>query len=169
MADQETPGASQGPRLTPQSELSRRLELLLDAAVAERGKRVSFREISGALAARGVKISRARWSYIKDGKGRLIRDRPLLTALADYFNVRPDYLLFVEDMETPEVEWDQRESVHSLRAANVKSFVDQTLGEVSPLAIESITDYLNRVRPLPPGAETVGGSEDSPDEPPVVP
>lgn len=169
MADQETPGASPGPRLTPQGELSRRLELLLDAAVAERGQPVSFREISGALADRGVKMSRARWSYMKDGNGSLIPDRPLLTALADYFKVSPDYLLVVEDMETPEVAWGHRDSVRSLRAAKVKSFVDQTLGDVSSETLEDITEYLNGDHPLPPGAEAVGDYVDSPDEPPVVP
>ena len=169
MTDQETPNASPGPGLTPQGELSRRLELLLDGAVAERGQPVSFREISGALADRGVKMSRARWFYMKDGNGKLIPDRPLLTALADYFKVSPDYLLVVEDMAIPEVAWDQRESVHSLRAAKVKSFVDQTLGNVSPETLEAVTDYLNGDRPLPPGAEADGDCEDSPGEPPVVP
>jgi hypothetical protein len=169
MADQETSSASPGPGLTPQGELSQRLEILLEGVLAERGQPVSFREISGALADRGVKMSRARWSYMKDGNGSLISDRPLLTALADYFKVSPDYLLIVEDMETPEVAWEQRESVRSLRAAKVKSFVGQTLGDVSSETLQDVTDYLNGDRPLPPEAEAVGDYVDSPDEPPVVP
>lgn len=169
MTDQETPSASRGQGLTPQGELALRLKALLDAAVAERGQPVSFRDVSGALAARGVKMSRARWSYMKDGNGSLIPGRPLLTALADYFNVRPDYLLFVEDMDTPEGAWDQRESVRPLRTAKVKSFIDQTLGDVSPETLEAIVEYLNDDLPLPPGAETAGDDVDSLDEPPVVP
>lgn len=169
MADQEKSSASPGPGCTPQGELSRRLRLLLDAAVAERGKPLTFREISEALATRGVNLSRARWFYMKDGNGKLIPDRPLLTALADYFKVIPDYLLVVEDMAMPDVAWDQRESVHSLRAAKVKSFVDQTLGNVSPETLEAATEFLNGDRPLHPGAEAVADCADSPDEPPVVP
>lgn len=114
-------------------------------------------------------MSRARWSYMKDGNGSLISDRPLLTALADYFKVSPDYLLIVEDMETPEVAWEQRESVRSLRVAKVKSFVGQTLGDVSSETLQAVTDHLNGYRPLLPGAEAVGDYVDSPDEPPVVP
>lgn len=113
-------------------------------------------------------MSRARWFYMKDGNGSLIHDRPLLTALADYFNVNPNYLLVVEDMETPEVAWDQRESVHPLRTATVKSFVQQTLGDVSPETLETIAEHLKRDLPLPPGAEAAGDYVDSPDEPPAA-
>ena len=169
MTDQEGPTAAPGPGRTPQGELSQRLEILLEGVLAERGQPVSFREISGALAVRGLKMSRARWFYMKDGNGSLIHDRPLLTALADYFNVSPDYLLVVEDMETPEVAWEQRESVQSMRAAKVKAFVQQTLGDVSPETLETIAEHLNRDLPLPPRAEAVGDYVDSPDEPPVVP
>lgn len=169
MTDQEGPSAAPEPERTPQGELSQRLEFLLEGVLAERGQPVSFREISGALAVRGVKMSRARWFYMKDGNGSLIHDRPLLTALADYFKVSPDYLLVVEDMETPKVAWEQRESVQSLRAAKVKAFVQQTLGDVSPETLETIVEHFNRDLPQPPGAQAVGDFVDSPDEPPVAP
>lgn len=169
MADQETPAPSQGPGLTPQGELSRRLKLLLDAAVAERGQPLTYREISEALATRGVNLSRVRWSYLKDGYGSLIPDKPLLTALAGYFNVSPDYLMAVGDIEISEEAWEQLESVRSLREARVKLFVDQTLGDVSPETLEAITEYLNGDRSVPPEAEAVGDCVDSHGEPPVVP
>lgn len=169
MTDQETPSAAPGSGITPQGELALRLKALLDTAVAERGQPVSFREISGALAARGVKMSRARWSYMKDGNGSLIPDKPLLTGLADFFQVSPDYLLVVEDMAMPQVARDQRESVRSLRTAKVKSFIDQTLGDVSPETLDAIVEYLSDDLPLPPGAEAVADDVDSPDEPPAVP
>lgn len=169
MADQETPSASPGPRLTLQGELSRRLKLLIDAAVAERGKPLTFREISEALATRGVNLSRARWSYLKDGNGRVIQDRPLLMALAGYFNVSPDYLMAVGDIEISEEAWEQLESVRSLRDARVKLFVDQTLGDVSPKTLEAITEYINGGRSVPSQAEAVGDCVDSHGEPPVVP
>lgn len=169
MADQETPSTLPGPGLTPQGELSRRIKLLLDAAVAERGQSLTFREISEALATRGVNLSRARWSYLKDGNGRVIQDRPLLTALAGYFNVSPDYLVAVGDIEISEEAWEQLESVHSLRAERVKSFAQQTLGDVSPETLEAITEYLNARVPPRPGRGAAGDSADSPGEPPIEP
>ncbi|ALO66716.1 hypothetical protein AS189_09665 [Arthrobacter alpinus] len=169
MADQEKPGRADEVRRTPQGELARKLHLLLDIADAEGDKPATFPDISAAMTVRGVKLSRARWSYMKDGNGRLISDRPLLTALADYFKVSPDYLITVEDIEISEEAWDQLESVHSFREAKVKSFVDQTLGDVSPETLEDIVEYLSDDLPLPPGVGAVGDDVDSPDEPPVVP
>ncbi|WP_113716841.1 hypothetical protein [Arthrobacter dokdonensis] len=144
MADQESPGAGDEARRTPQGELARKLHLLLDVAVAERGEALTFPEIRAAMTVRGVGLSRARWSYMKDGNGRLVQDRPLLTALADYFNVDPEYLLSVEDIETPEMVGRQLEFVKSLRAARVKSFAAKTLGDVSPETLEIIVEYLDQ-------------------------
>ena len=44
--------------LSPQAQLARRLNLLLDVVVAERGKPVTFREVQTELEARGIKLSR---------------------------------------------------------------------------------------------------------------
>ncbi|UUL75718.1 hypothetical protein NG819_16295 [Pseudarthrobacter sp. Fe7] len=64
--------------LSPQAELARRLNLLLDVVVAERGQPVTFREVQQKLQSRGIKLSRARWFYMKDGTGRLVSDPALL-------------------------------------------------------------------------------------------
>ncbi|MCU6480449.1 hypothetical protein [Arthrobacter sp. A2-55] len=151
MADQESSTAGNEARRTPQGELARKLHLLLDVAVAERGEALTFPEIRAAMTVRGVGLSRARWSYMKDGNGRLVQDRPLLTALADYFNVDPEYLLSVEDVETPEMVGRQLEFIKSLRAARVKSFAAKTLGDVSPETLEIIVDYLDQDIALHPG------------------
>ncbi|MGX9901493.1 hypothetical protein ACW0JT_19240 [Arthrobacter sp. SA17] len=45
--------------MSPQAQLARRLNLMLDVVVAERGKPVTFREVQAELAARGIKLSRA--------------------------------------------------------------------------------------------------------------
>ena len=158
MADKEEPGTADGAGFTLEGELSRRLKLLVDAAVAEHGQPVTFREISEAMAVRGVTLSRARWSYMKDGNGRLIHDRPLLMALAGYFNVSPDYLFAGEDREISE-----------LRADRVKSFAQHTLGDVSPETLAAITEYLNRDVAPHPGGGAAGDVGDSPREPPAGP
>lgn len=169
MADQKTTGAADEARRTPQGVLARKLHLLLDVAVAERGRPLTFPDISAAMTVRGVKLSRARWSYMKDGNGRLVHDRPLLTALADYFNVDPEYLLSVEDIATPEIVGQQLEFVKALRATRVKSFAARTLGDVSPETLEAVIEYLDRDIGLHPGGDSTGDLVDSPDEPPVIP
>jgi transcriptional regulator with XRE-family HTH domain len=150
---------------TPQAELARRLNLLLDVAVAERGKPVTFREVQEQLASRGVKLSRARWFYMKDGTGRLVSDPELLTALCEIFRVDPSYLLPDSDGGLPERIDSQLEFVKSLRAARVKSFAARTLGDVSPETLRRISEYLNKDIDLYPGGEqaAVSAPEDTED------
>lgn len=163
MADKESPGAGDMARRTPQSELARKLHRLLDIAIVERGGPVSYPDIWAAMTVRGVKLSRARWAYMKDGNGVLVRDRGLLTALADYFRVDPDYLLSVEEVKTPAMTSEQLKKVKAFRAARVKSFVESTLGAISPETLDEIIDYLDRDSPPNHGGrETPGDSADNP-------
>lgn len=156
--------------LSPQAQLARRLNLLLDVVVAERGKPVTFREVQAELEAKGIKLSRARWFYMKEGTGRLVSDPVLLAGLCNIFNVDPSYLT-VHDAELPERIDSQLEFVKSLRAARVKSFAARTLGDVSPETLRVISQYLNKDIGRHPGAEQAAASppEDTEDEPPVTP
>lgn len=165
----EEPGSTG--TLTPQAELARRLNLLLDVVVAERGKPVTFREVQDELAGRGIKLSRARWFYMKDGRGRLVSDTELLTALCDIFNVDRSYLLVGGDANLPERIDSQLEFVKSLRAARVKSFAARTLGDVSPETLRVISEYLNKDISRHPAAEEAATSSpsDTEDEHPEVP
>jgi transcriptional regulator with XRE-family HTH domain len=140
-ADDERPTST---GLSPQAELARRLNLLLDVVVAERGQPITFREVQEQLAGRGVKLSRARWFYMKDGTGRLVSDPDLLRALCEIFNVDPAYLLDADSADLPQRIDSQLEFVKSLRAARVKTFAARTLGDVSPETLRAITEYLNR-------------------------
>lgn len=129
---------------SPQAELARRLNLLLDVVVAERGQPITFREVQEQLADRGIKLSRARWFYMKDGTGRLVSDPALLTALCEIFSVDPAYLLDADTADLPQRIDSQLEFVKSLRAARVKTFAARTLGDVSPETLRAITEYLNK-------------------------
>ncbi|MFX1821798.1 hypothetical protein PV768_18625 [Pseudarthrobacter sp. CC4] len=142
MSGDETHAKSSEP--SPQAELARRLNLLLDVVVAERGQPVTFREVQDKLAEKGIKLSRARWFYMKDGTGRLVSDPALLGALCEIFNVDPAYLLNDDDSDLPQRIDSQLEFVKSLRAARVKTFAARTLGDVSPETLQAITEYLNR-------------------------
>ncbi|MET3718963.1 hypothetical protein [Arthrobacter sp. UYEF21] len=165
-----TDEAGHGDVLSPQAQLARRLNLLLDVVVAERGKPVTFREVQAELEAKGIKLSRARWFYMKEGTGRLVSDPVLLAGLCNIFNVDPSYLTGA-DAELPERIDSQLEFVKSLRAARVKSFAARTLGDVSPETLKAISEYLNRDIGRHPGAEAaaVNPPEDTEDEPPTAP
>ncbi|WP_312875943.1 helix-turn-helix domain-containing protein [Arthrobacter terrae] len=132
--------------VTPSAQLilARRLNLLLDVVMAERGSPLTFPELQKELADRGVSLSRARWSYMKDGTGRLVSDPQLLTAISDVFDVDPAYLLGDDESELPERIDSRLEFVRSLRAARVKTFAARALGDVSPETLKAITDYLNK-------------------------
>lgn len=159
-----------GEGLSPQAQLARRLNLLLDVVVAERGKPVTFREVQADLADRGIKLSRARWFYMKEGTGRLVRDPVLLTGLCEIFKVDPSYLVG-DDATLPERINSQLEFVKSLRAARVKSFAARTLGDVSPETLQAISEYLNKDIGRHPGGEqaAITPPEDIEDEQPAVP
>jgi hypothetical protein len=160
---------SNGGKRTPQAELARKLNLLLDIVVAERGTPFTYREVSETLAKRGVNLSRARWFYMKDGTGRMVSDPELLAALSELFEVDSSYLLGSEGAEIPERIDAQLEFVKSLRAARVKTFAARTLGDVSPETLRAITEYLNEDIARHPAGESSAssGSEDSQGEPPV--
>lgn len=153
--------------LTPQRELSHRLRQLIDAMTAELGHPLLFSEISAAMTARGVTLTRARWAYLKDGNGRLIHDRRLMTALAGYFNIDPEYLLSVEITETLPSTDHEIDLARATRAERVKNFVATTIGDISQETLEVVIEYLDS--DTQPELETVNDSEDSPAAHPKVP
>lgn len=111
------------------AELARRLRVLLDVVVAEGGRPYEFADIQSALAAKGVKLSRARWYYMRDGDGPLVTDAVLLEALAEFFGVPAAYLTDPGSEMPARVE-AQLELLRVMRKNQVKSFALRALGEV---------------------------------------
>lgn len=128
--------------------LSNRLRTLLDVAESVRKSEVTFTEIDEYLAAQGISLSRARWSYILNGH-RPVDDLRLLDALSDYFEVPHGYLRGDED--TPDKITAQLDLVRAMRAAKVRSFAARTLGDLSPQTLDAITRVLDAeaTRPAP--------------------
>ncbi|WP_201293237.1 hypothetical protein [Arthrobacter zhaoguopingii] len=159
-----------GDQLSPQAQLARRLNLLLDVVAAERGRPVTFREVQVELDRRGIKLSRARWFYMKEGTGRLVSDPVLLAELCKIFKVDPSYLAG-DNADLPQRIDSQLEFVKALRAARVKTFAARTLGDVSPETLKAITEYLNVDIDRHPGADRGAASspEDIQDGPPATP
>lgn len=142
---EERPDDQASPEQQARHELARKLNLLLDAVAAERGKPATYKEIAAALEERGVGLSRARWSYMLSGTGYLVTDEALLRALATYFEIEADYLLGGPDIAEPDRIVAVNELILAMRAAKVRTFAARTLGEVSPPTLRAITELLNQV------------------------
>ena len=132
-----TPGES----ISPQRELARKLNLLLDVVVAEGNTPHTYKQIAAGLQARGMSLSRARWAYMITGDGPLVSDIDLLVGIGEFFRIPPEYLLG-SDGDLPERVDSQLAFVKSLRAQRVVNFAARTLGDVSPDTLRSITALL---------------------------
>ncbi|WP_241988802.1 hypothetical protein [Cryobacterium sp. TMT1-2-2] len=127
--------------MSPQLELARKLNLLLDVVVAEGNTPYTFRQIEAGLKERGLTLSRARWAYMITGDGPLVTDPALLTGIAEFFRIPPEYMLGAAG-DLPDRVDAQLEFVKSLRVARVVSFAARMLGDVSPETLRSITQLL---------------------------
>ena len=134
--------------VSPQLELARKLNLLLDVVVAEGNTPYTYRQIEAGLQARGLTLSRARWAYMITGEGPLVTDPALLTGIAEFFRIPAEYMLGSES-DLPERVDAQLSFVKSLRVARVVSFAARMLGDVSPETLRSITDLLQDNTPDP--------------------
>ena len=130
-----------GEPISPQRELARKLNLLLDVVVAEGNTPHTYKQIAAGLQARGLSLSRARWAYMITGDGPLVTDIDLLTGIGEFFRIPPEYLLGSDD-DLPERVDAQLAFVRSLRAQRVVNFAARTLGDVSPETLRSITALL---------------------------
>lgn len=137
------------PDVSPQLELARKLTLLLDVVVAEGNTPYTYRQIEAGLNERGLTLSRARWAYMISGDGPLVTDPALLTGIAEFFRIPPEYMLGSDD-DLPERVDAQLEFVKALRVQRVVSFAARMLGDVSPDTLRSITELLGESRESPP-------------------
>jgi hypothetical protein len=132
------------PETAPELVLAERLNTLYDVVAAEGGKRYTFPEISEAMEARGLHISRARWSYMRAGTGPMTTDTPLLEALADFFGVPVSYLTEA-DAAVPARVQAQLDLLKSMREAEVKSFAARSLtNELSTETLLEIRAIIDR-------------------------
>ncbi len=124
-------------------ELARRLNLLMDVVQADNGEPYTYRMIADQLGQKGLRLSRARWAYMLSGDRYDVKQRNLLSGLAEVFQVPVSYLTDSEG-DVPERVNSQLEFVRSLRARRVKAFAARTLDGVSPETLKAITAYLEK-------------------------
>lgn len=124
------------------SDLAKRLTLALDRLAVLRGEPLTFPQVHEFLAARDISLSRARWSYMLGGEAWRVRDRQLLTALADLLEVPEEYLytgVMSDDMRA------ELGLVTAMRAAKVQHFAARTLGDLAPHTLDAIAAALREL------------------------
>ncbi|MFB6610594.1 hypothetical protein ACFCVO_09765 [Agromyces sp. NPDC056379] len=126
---------------SPQQELARRLNLVLDLVVAEGGTPVTFRSLAGDLQRVGISLSRGRWAYMVSGNGPLVTDRRLLSAIAGVLDIDPGYL--VGEAAVPERVGARLDHLRELRTRRVREFAARSLIDVAPDTLRSITRLLD--------------------------
>jgi hypothetical protein len=122
--------------------LARKIDLLLDVMVSADGKPYEFQDIQTALAAKGVKLSRTRWHHIKTGDTTVRQPPEVVIALAEFFQVKPDYLLD-SDGAVPERIQHELELLAAMRRARVKEFATRTLADVDNETLNAIAALLD--------------------------
>ncbi|WP_157887917.1 hypothetical protein [Frondihabitans sp. PAMC 28766] len=129
------------------SELSRKLRLLMDVVEANTGEPPSFKEIEAELHGKGIALTRPRWWYMLNGTGPVVRDKDLLTGLADFFGVPAEYLTDpVGHTDVPERVQAQLELVLEMRKQEVVAFASRRFDEFA--TVEEIRDVLDSLRKL---------------------
>lgn len=122
--------------------LARKIDLLLDVMVSSDGKPYEFQDIQTALAEKGVKLSRTRWHHMKAGDATVRQPPEVVIALAEFFQVKPDYLLH-SDGPVPERIQHELELLAAMRRARVKEFATRTLADVDNETLDAIAALLD--------------------------
>ena len=125
--------------------LARKIDLLMDVVVTTEGRPYEFHDIQSALAEKGVKLSRTRWHHMKTGDATVRQPVDVISALAEFFQVNPDYLLNT-DGEVPERIQQELELLAAMRRAKVKDFATRTLSDVDNETLDAIAALLDDSR-----------------------
>ena len=123
------------------ASLARKLNLLLDSALAE-GRKITYNEVSDAMKEAGTPVSRARWHYMRVGSGPAVRDEHFLRNLAKFFGVNENYLL-EDDQELPEKVEAQLDLLATMRANKIKDFAARQLDGLDPATLRQIRDLID--------------------------
>ncbi|MFJ5862455.1 hypothetical protein ACIQCM_13630 [Pseudarthrobacter sp. NPDC092439] len=122
--------------------LAKKINLLLDARTVETGHPLNFPEIYQAAEKIGYKLSRTRWSRLKNGQFQVV-PHECLHAIATVFDVAPEYLLR-EDAKLPAQVEAMLPRVRIKRLYEVRNFATKALGRLDPEGLSAITRVLDQ-------------------------
>lgn len=121
--------------------LARKINLLHDVIVSESGKPFEYTAIRDGVLKAGYYLSRTRWSLLKAGKEQVVPEEAL-RAIADFFDVDPEYLL-QDGGKLPQRVEAELNLIRSMRRAEVRDFASRALGPVDPEALKAIAKILD--------------------------
>lgn len=121
--------------------LAKKINLLLDVIMQESGKPFDYGAVRDGAEKNGYYLSRTRWTHLKNGREQVVTEEAL-RAIADVFDVDPEYLL-QEDGKLPERVEAELELIRTLRRAEVRNFAARALGPVDPEALKEIARILD--------------------------
>jgi hypothetical protein len=122
--------------------LARKINLLLDAIVDESGRPYGHPAIEAAAKRTGYKMSRTRWSMLKNGRIQVVPDA-CLGAIATVFGVDPEYLLR-EDAKLPSQVEVMLPQVRIKRLYEVRDVATKALSRLDPEGLGAITKILDQ-------------------------
>lgn len=122
--------------------LARKINLLLDAIFDESGQPYGHPVIEAAAKRTGYKMSRTRWSRLKNGRIQVVPDA-CLRAIATVFGVDPEYLLR-EDAKLPAKVKVMLPQVRIKRLHEVRDFATTALGRLDPEGLGPIREILDQ-------------------------
>jgi hypothetical protein len=122
--------------------LARKVNLLLDAIVDESGQPYGHPAIEAAAKRAGYKMSRTRWSMLKNGRSQVVPDA-CLRVIATVFGVDPEYLLR-EDAKLPSQVEVMLPQVRIKRLYAVRDYATKALGRLDPEGLGAITEILDQ-------------------------
>ena len=146
MLDDDLSAGYSSPQNRLKEELARRMQYLLDLWQFEKKQQVTYPQVVAYLSEVGnLSLSRVRWSYLLSGNGHLVTDTAVLTAIAQFFSVDPNYLLDLNS--EPPADLQARLSfVQDLRELRVQRFAARNLSDVSPETLQLITSAIRTSR-----------------------
>lgn len=126
-------------------ELARRVDLLCTVITAPDGGPVSYSKISDWLAQRDIKLGRSRWEYLRAGNKWLVTDKTLLSAIAEYFEVDPSYLIGPEGPLPEKIDAALR-FTRAERTNKVRLYATRTLGgDVTAEQLNQLSELLDQI------------------------
>lgn len=127
------------------ASLARKLNLLLDSALAE-GRKITYNDVRDAMKEAGTPVSRARWHYMRTGTGPVVakgkKGTDFLQNLARFFGVNENYLL-EDDQELPERVEAQLDLLATMRANKIRDFAARQLDGLDPATLRQIRDLID--------------------------
>jgi hypothetical protein len=131
--------------LAQRETLASRLDLLCRTIMAPDGQPVSYTKMRDWLSERHIKLGRSRWEYMRAGNKWLVTDKLLLSAIAEYFEIDPSYLIGPEGPLAETIDAALRFTLAE-RTSPVKLYAARTLGQdVSSEHLKRLTALLEEI------------------------